>query len=657
MTKTNNHNRPLNRTFATLLGLTLCAASYGCVEDMGRDDANQGDSDRAESITQFTKLFIIGDSLSDTHRMGSGYIPYCPNSKRGYWNRRFSNGFLWIDYLMQDNPALADKVSNYAVGGSGILKRYGSGIIGKTRKQAEDLVSDNPASDVANSMVIVWAGSNDIKEASKSGGAADFGHQVFNTLRDETIEYLGNQGVDHFVLVGLPRIDLVPIGKTWSEAEREWVEIATNTFNDDLEAYAQAEGHVYLDVAEKIGEVLSGEVTSVNMTDLANPCHDGPNCVEQGDSPGSYKDRRCEEKMFFDRVHPTTGAHCGIAKWMEQAISTQYEISGGDQDLESCARRVQTEEAKWGALPTNHSQPRSPKFKVETALTPGATCESECVTAGGATWNGESGYITLPDSSTVGYCTCEGGNGGVHECPHGRCLTSVPALYQAALNGSNFEFGFNSVDAIQLTGAPSDTDADRWAMVHDGNVLYEGGTYRMFHMAQGRDDTLYRFTWEPNSKAYDYDGTFTIEGLKDYVDTSSFAVTHGDNSSTERLWFLDQTGQKIVHYYRGENDSSFSFFNSDHYEIENPAQADLSGWAMLDTGFVDGVGGKGMFLYGWSPDQQKIIEWRLVTTDDNVARKTGEYGVTGFPAEADLSDFGMMHDGSTSRFYVRGASL
>lgn len=644
------------RTSATLLGLALCATSYGCVGLDERDDAGSGDDERALSATQFTKLFIIGDSLSDTHRMGNGYIPYCPNSKRGYWDLRFSNGFLWIDYLLQDNPELSDKVHNYAVGGSGILKRYGSGIIGKTKKQAEDLVSENAASDVSNSMVIVWAGANDIKEAAKTGSAADFGQLTFETLRDETIEYLHGQGVDHFVLVGLPRIDLVPIGKTWTQAQRDWVEIATNTYNSALEAYAQDKGYVYLDVAEKIGEILSGTVTSVNMTDLENPCHDGPNCVEQGDTPGAYQDKRCEQKMFFDRVHPTTGAHCGIAKWMEQAISTQYDIRGGDQDLESCARREQTEEATWGRLPRNTSQPRPIKFKVETSLDPSVgTCENACSNASGATFNGDRGNITLPDTFEVGYCGCDGGSGAITEC-HGRCLTSVPPLYQGALNGSNIEFGYKSYDTIGVTGAPQDVDHDRWSMVHDGNTLYTGGTYRLYHMAEGRDDTLYRFTWDPTALVYDFDGTFTIEGLKDYVDTSSFAVTHGDNSSTERLWFLDETRQKLVHYYRGNNDSSFSFFNSDHYEIDNPSQADMSGWGMLDMGFVDGNGGAGMFFYAWSPDKQNIIEWNLVTTDDNVARKTGQYGVTGFPAaEVDLGDFGVMHDGPDLRFYVQGS--
>ncbi|MEX1364537.1 MAG: SGNH/GDSL hydrolase family protein [Nannocystaceae bacterium] len=411
MISTIKKNHSLTRTFATVLGLTLCAASYGCDEDPWREV--EQDDDRADrSITQFTKLFIIGDSLSDTHRMGGGLIPYCPNSRRGYWNHRFTNGFLWIDYLMQDNPQLAHKVRNYAVGGSGVLERYAGMLVGKTAKQARDLVSQNPASDVANSMVVVWAGANDIKEAKKDKSSSAYGHRIFETLRDDTIEFLAGKGVDHFVLVGLPRIDLVPVGQRWSAGDRGWAEIAVNTFNADLEQYAKDNDYVYVDVAEKIGEVLDGQITSVNMTDLSNPCHDGVNCVEQVDIPGDYQDKRCEGKMFFDRVHPTTGAHCGIAKWMEQAISTQYEINGADQDLESCAGRAQTVKASWGANPTNHTEPRSKRFKVQTQRDPNNfVCQTSCLWAEHAGWAGEKGNIELPTGSTVGYCTCEGGDG------------------------------------------------------------------------------------------------------------------------------------------------------------------------------------------------------------------------------------------------------
>jgi phospholipase/lecithinase/hemolysin len=360
-------------------------------------------------ITQFTKLFVVGDSLSDQYRMGSGLIPYCPNPKRGYWDRRFSNGYLWIDYLIQDNDGLASKLVNYAVGGAGVLNK-GGGIIGRVEKQAQLLVSQNAASVVANSMVIVWAGANDIKETAKVGSSSAFGQSVFNRLRDDTIEYLANQGVQHFVLVGVPRIDLVPLGQTWSAGDRGWTAIAVNTFNTRLENYANLHGYVFVDVAEKIIEVMDGVVTSVNMTDFATSCHNGPNCVEQGDTPGRYQDRRCEGLMFFDRVHPTTVAHCGIAKWMEKAISSQYDILGGDDDIELCGQRPQTEKARWG-FPFNKSKPRAIKFKVQTALNPNPVmCEASCYTAGRARWDNDKGNITLANNVTVGFCGCDGSN-------------------------------------------------------------------------------------------------------------------------------------------------------------------------------------------------------------------------------------------------------
>lgn len=401
------------RTLLPVLGLSLSAATHGCDDHAANYDEPIYRAAANPSLADFDKIFILGDSLSDTFRMGSGYIPWCPQASYGYWYRRFSNGYLWIDYLTQDNPALASKVQNWAVGGSGVLKRYGSGIIGKSRKQAEDLVAGSDEATRSNSIAFVWTGANDIKEATKNVDAETFGHALFDTLETETLDYLIANKLEKFVLVGLPPIDRIPLGQTWSEADQAWTRTASQAYNRDLEAYAQCHGHVYLDVGAKIIEVLEAEVTSVNMTDLSTPCHDGANCFEQDPThwPGPYTDQRCEGKMFFDRVHPTTGAHCGIAKWMEQAISTKYTIDGGDEDLESCARRVQTEAAQWGS-PLSTSTVRSKRFKVETPRYPtDVTCQARCNSAGQAMANGDKGNITLPSNTEVGYCTCTGGNG------------------------------------------------------------------------------------------------------------------------------------------------------------------------------------------------------------------------------------------------------
>lgn len=74
------NNKPLSiRTLTSMLGLALCTATAGCDEDPWQDGRDQvEDEDRGGPVTQFSKVFVIGDSPSDTSRMGSGLIPYCP---------------------------------------------------------------------------------------------------------------------------------------------------------------------------------------------------------------------------------------------------------------------------------------------------------------------------------------------------------------------------------------------------------------------------------------------------------------------------------------------------------------------------------------------------------------------------------------------------
>ena len=55
-------------------------------------------------------------------------------------------------------------------------------------------------------------------------------------------------------------------------------------------------------------------------------------------------------------------------------------------------------------------------------------------------------------------------------------------LYQAAFNGTEYEYGYSSKPRIEITGAPDDIDWNRWSMLHDG------GNYRLFFMPIGRSE-------------------------------------------------------------------------------------------------------------------------------------------------------------------------
>src|SRR5882762_6059918 len=58
----------------------------------------------------FTALYVFGDSLSDTGRS--------PAPAPSYYNGRYSNGLLWVEYLSVELGLPYNASNNFAVSGS-----------------------------------------------------------------------------------------------------------------------------------------------------------------------------------------------------------------------------------------------------------------------------------------------------------------------------------------------------------------------------------------------------------------------------------------------------------------------------------------------------------------------------------------------------------
>lgn len=228
------------------------------------------------------------------------------------------------------------------------------------------------------------------------------GTKVYQGLT-AAIDKLAANGASHVLLIGVPYLNWVPDFAPLSQAQRDWVYTAASTVNTQLSTYASSKGYLYATVPAMINDYYFNNKYSVNMTDTTNACATQGACnptLRTG-----YVEKLCKKKMFFDTVHPTTGAHCGVAKRIEQTLAVKYDLAGYDQDLESCARRRQA--GAFGGVPA-----RPILFDVETALlypsSVGTVCASECRGVG-ATWNGQWDNPTiLKDhvSTRVGVCGC-----------------------------------------------------------------------------------------------------------------------------------------------------------------------------------------------------------------------------------------------------------
>lgn len=79
-------------------------------------------------------------------------------------------------------------------------------------------------------------------------------------------------------------------------------------------------------------------------------------------------------------------------------------------------------------------------------------------------------------------------------------LGNPNVLYQAAYvpNSTNYQFGYNSIPEIPITGFPNDADWSRWSMLHDGSA------YRIYCMKLGSNAKLYQGSYNSGPVAYQY---------------------------------------------------------------------------------------------------------------------------------------------------------
>jgi len=111
-----------------------------------------------------------------------------------------------------------------------------------------------------------------------------------------------------------------------------------------------------------------------------------------------------------------------------------------------------------------------------------------------------------------------------------RRLGNPGLLYQAAYvpGSTNYEFGYNSIPQIPVTGFPSDTDYARW------NMLFDGSAYRIYFMKLGSNTNLYQGSFNAGATAYQYSfnsiPVLNLVGTPSNSNLAQFAMLYGENA-------------------------------------------------------------------------------------------------------------------------------
>ncbi|WP_407894633.1 SGNH/GDSL hydrolase family protein [Scytonema sp. NUACC26] len=266
---------------------------------------------------QINRLYVFGDSLSDVgnvyHASGKIYPPNPP-----YFEGRYSNGSVWIEYLSSKLAITPEQNSNFAYGGATTGNGSVNGIPGLLAQvQAFTKVHQevNP-----NALYVLWAGANDYLY-----GGANPTLTVSNILK--AIASLLKMGAKKILVVNLPDLGKVPATRTsansntltsFTTAHNQILAKSVEELKQELGSDTQI---AILDVYSLYQEATK-HPTRFGLTNVMNACS---NNLAICDNPNKY--------LFWDGIHPTTLAHQVIAEAALKVIKNEFLPATSPQPL------------------------------------------------------------------------------------------------------------------------------------------------------------------------------------------------------------------------------------------------------------------------------------------------------------------------------------
>lgn len=268
----------------------------------------------------FSGMYVFGDSVSDTGNLFTatqGTIEETP-SREFYFNGRFSNGPIWVDYLSQNlglsSPTPFLQALGGAVPSSGINFAFGgatTGISGTDpripglQQQIGLFASSLGMSPIAdpNALYLVWAGSNDYRPDENFTPFTQPDIPLANL--SNAVTSLVGLGAKNIMVVNLPNLGDLPL--TRGTPQGAFLNGLTQAHNvglaQGLNALSQQLGSstnlMYLDVNSLFTRIAANP-GEFGLTNAIAPCYN-PFSGDVCNNPNDY--------LLWDLSHPTTATH------------------------------------------------------------------------------------------------------------------------------------------------------------------------------------------------------------------------------------------------------------------------------------------------------------------------------------------------------------
>ena len=277
-----------------------------------------------------SELFVFGDSLSDTGNLfnASKTVTGTGTPSPPYFQGRFSNGLVWVDYLAKKlnlDPIPVTTLAANAHPPQGINFAYGGATTGSSSNLSDSipglqeqviefqgLLTNQPIDREA--LFILWIGANDYLSAiDQTTPAPDPAKSIQRIMT--AIGSLYGQGARHFLVANLPNLGKTPLAVERGGAASTRLQSLSDRHNallkaklDDIQRSFPEIQLVQLDVDAIFQKALTDKLS---FTQFNTPCYNrstGSVCAQ----PDQY--------LFWDAIHPTTAAHRQISEVALQAL-------------------------------------------------------------------------------------------------------------------------------------------------------------------------------------------------------------------------------------------------------------------------------------------------------------------------------------------------
>lgn len=243
------------------------------------------------------EIIAFGDSLSDIGQVfqssGGLYPPDPP-----YFQGRYSNGRVWIEYLANNLNLASSQIQNFAWGGA-TTQGGGDSPVPGLREQVASFTQTQPQLN-SDALYVVWVGANDYLQ-----GQTNVSVPVENVM--EAIASLSNHAAHNFLVANLPDLGRLPATRSNGTAAR--LSALTQAHNQQL-----AQQIELFNQQQPERDVVLLDVFSLYNEAIANPNQFGLANVTGTCLSGTQPCTNPDQFLFWDGIHPSTAGHLLVAE-------------------------------------------------------------------------------------------------------------------------------------------------------------------------------------------------------------------------------------------------------------------------------------------------------------------------------------------------------